>query len=333
MLLRSHTRDENQKAASDRTELLASRFYDTAHHALHRRNKSSGYQVVKGDQCIDEGGGDNITRVVRRQLLKALYKGRDPFLATGLGRFRPDHKYPHSNLLAGFVRAALLSLGNVSFWLEVGSFVGTSLVLTSAVAADLCYSRMSMVAVDPFLGDVNMWAYQRGMGTSYDFLKLDETGRPSIYQRFMANVLQAGAAPMTVPMTMPSLVGLRLLYKLHSEGHLPFRPQAIYLDASHEAGETLLELRAAWRLLAPGGLLMGDDWGWSGVRHDVLAFAQQQPAMNDLASRHADAFSTHAASGGLNCTRVVAARLRPGAKPIFFILLCLPSTTWVLFKG
>ena len=50
----------------------------------------------------------------------------------------------------------------------------------------------------------------------------------------------------------------------------------IYLDSAHEAGETRLELNRAWAILAPGGILYGDDFDkyWPGVHGDVSSFAK-----------------------------------------------------------
>ena len=87
------------------------------------------------------------------------------------------------------------------------------------------------------------------------------------------------------------------------------------------------------QLLAPGGLLMGDDWYWAGVRHDVLAFAQQraaksaheqQPAVGASGRAMGQRFLSNAIGGGLNCTSVRAP---------FRIILCEPGGTWAMFKS
>jgi hypothetical protein len=118
---------------------------------------------------------------------------------------------------------------------------------------------------------------------------------------------------------------MRLFSRMHASSKLPLpRPEAIYLDAAHEQGETLIELQTAWELLASGGLLMGDDWAWAGVRHDVLAFAKQHDADdNAAAQQHAKTFLAHASGGGLNCTAV---------RPASLLLLCNPGGTWAMFK-
>jgi hypothetical protein len=130
---------------------------------------------------------------VRQQLRKALFRGTDPFDAALLDRV--DHRYPHSNLRASFVKSVFDVLPSPPrFWLEIGSFVGNSVITTVAVAAHLCVPNLTVVSVDPFVGDKAMWGFQRLIhGGShppfgYNFLGLDTAGRPTIRDRYMANI-------------------------------------------------------------------------------------------------------------------------------------------------
>lgn len=132
-----------------------------------------------------------------------------------------------------------------------------------------------IVCIDPFTGDVNMWAWEqpRKRANEWQFLRL-ERGRPTIYDRFLANVSAAGHADIILPIAATSIVGIKLLHRLACEQRLSSFPTVIYLDSAHEPDETFLELQNCWGLLAPGGVLMGDDWGWDSVRNDVLRFAK-----------------------------------------------------------
>ena len=74
------------------------------------------------------------------------------------------------------VRAVLLAhelqhRANVTFWLECGSMLGGSLIRTAHVARKLeRYDGLSLVAIDPFTGDVNMWAGEaRAIATNARF--------------------------------------------------------------------------------------------------------------------------------------------------------------------
>lgn len=107
----------------------------------------------------------------------------------------------------------------------------------------------------------------------------------------MANLLATGSRHV-IPAQMPAMVGLRYLLELVDRRRIP-RPRVIYLDTAHECTphvicsldpwtcllpvrsfyiaqkmwsknrlctadpETVLELRLAFQLLAPGGILTG----------------------------------------------------------------------------
>lgn len=46
------------------------------------------------------------------------------------------------------------------------------------------------------------------------------------------------------------------------------------MDSAHEMRETFSEIVAYWPLVAPGGLLLGDDFNWAAVSHDAQLFAR-----------------------------------------------------------
>ena len=52
---------------------------------------------------------------------------------------------------------------------------------------------------------------------------------------------------------------------------------AIYLDASHEYESVVADLVAYWRVLRPGGVLIGDDFdsSWPGVVRAVNEFSER----------------------------------------------------------
>ena len=218
-------------------------------------------------------------RIVRAVLLRELFSGVDPmdFANSSLG----DDGYPHTHMRPALVGAVLRAYewqhrSNVSFWLECGSMLGGSLIRTAKVARQLNRDDgLSLVAIDPFTGDVNMWAGEAGATAAnarFRFLGLRH-GQPTIYHRFLANVARAGLREAVLPIRATATVGLRLLGRLHRQWRLPQLPQVIYLDSAHEQGETLHELTVAWSLLpSTGGVLFGDDWGWTGVHADLLAF-------------------------------------------------------------
>lgn len=221
------------------------------------------------------------------ELLSELYGGDSPFNYADM-TFRDDG-YPHTNLIPDVIES-ILDFVPTKFWLELGSMVGGSAIRVAEVAKARG-GATEIVCVDPFTGDVNMWAWEqpKKQAKEWQFLRL-ERGRPTIYDRFMANVAAAGHKDIVLPITATSIVGVRLMGRLFSEHRLSSLPNVIYLDSAHEMEETYLELQSCWSLLPAGGILFGDDWSWDAVRTDVLKFAKTVRIDTDrrqqLAARH-----------------------------------------------
>lgn len=215
---------------------------------------------------------------VTRQLLDELWHGESPFL---FADFRQkDDGYPNTNIQPDLIDAVLTALAPV-FWLELGTMIGGSAIAVASAIKRLDL-RTSICCVDPFTGDVNMWDWEKGKRATgeWSYLKL-EAGRPTIYERFLANVRLQGHEDIIAPLPCTAMVGMRLIERLVAQGRLDQLPDVIYHDAAHEPGETLLELQTAWSILRPGGILFGDDWTWPSVRGDVQAFARTIAADTD----------------------------------------------------
>ncbi len=207
--------------------------------------------------------GNASEAAVIAELKSELYGGDNP-LSYASRRF-VDTGYPHTNLLPDVV-GSVIDTFQPKFWLELGSMLGGSAIRV----ADIVKSRgasTEIVCIDPFTGDVNMWAWEQPFRKANEWLFLRlENGRPTIYDRFLANVSAAGHADIILPIAATSIVGIKLLRRLASESRLSCLPDVIYLDSAHEPDETFLELQNCWELLKPGGVLIGDDWDWSAVQ-------------------------------------------------------------------
>jgi predicted O-methyltransferase YrrM len=176
------------------------------------------------------------------------------------------------------------------FWLELGSMLGSSAIRTAAIIKAQM-APTEIVCIDPFTGDVDMWAREQPKKQAGERQPLRlERGRPTIYERFLANVTEAGHDDIVLPITATPIVGVRLLQRLADEQRLAARPDVIYLDGAHEADETFLELRNCWDLLQLGGVFVGNDWDREAVRTDVLRFVEtirlNAEARERLAERH-----------------------------------------------
>lgn len=208
---------------------------------------------------------------IHGEIIRELYSDEDIYK-----NFRGtsgDVGYPHTNLEEKCVEAVAKET-NPKFWLEVGSMLGGSAIRT-AVCLKNRGVDCKVICVDPFCGDVNMWAWERGLRAEngWRFLGLRDGG-PTIRERFMSNVCLSKMEDMICPISTTGIVGMKLLNRLLEEQRISSRPEVIYLDAAHEEHETFLEMMTAWNLMHGGGVLFGDDWGWGAVQSDALRFAR-----------------------------------------------------------
>ena len=119
-----------------------------------------------------------------------------------------------------------------------------------------------VLAVDTFLGSAEHWTNDGGAFTR-------RHGRPDLYEAFLDNVFLAGVADLVVPMPQTSLTAAALLLGAGLQAG------AVHIDAGHAFEEVVADDRAFWKLLAPGGFLVGDDYvdAWPGVVEGAHAFA------------------------------------------------------------
>lgn len=204
-----------------------------------------------------------------RHFIKHIYKGRDPFATVGnTDNFKPLPNY-YTHLNSGTVDLVLELLGGLplTFWIEVGTLEGRSAVL---VASHLKQrhgnGNVTILCIDTYLGELEyLWRFALPSPGEEDFGwkgAVGEDGLPQFLRRFAAHVQRSGHHDVILPVLAPSTSGLRVLRRLHKLGQLHDLPQVIYLDSSHEFDETLIEIELAWSLLAPGGVLFGDDWAF-----------------------------------------------------------------------
>lgn len=96
-------------------------------------------------------------------------------------------------------------------------------------------------------------------------------GFPQVYFVFLSNMVHAGLQRTVTPFPMASTTAARWV------DHHEIRPDAVYVDASHDEEDVTADLRAWWRVLRPGGALFGDDYTehWPGVVAAVERFARE----------------------------------------------------------
>ena len=107
------------------------------------------------------------SRTVRAELVRELWSDDDPFKYTNTKNV--DEAYPHTNIRESHIEAILQVQEGVLFWLEVGSMLGGSAIRTARVVKEKQMDALSIICIDPFTGDVNMWAWERNLKEQNQF--------------------------------------------------------------------------------------------------------------------------------------------------------------------
>lgn len=158
---------------------------------------------------------------------------------------------------------------HVQLVVEVGSFLGRSSTLIGNFLRqrDLASSNGARVTpllcIDTWLGDVGM-----ALGQTYKEVMGQRNGHPTLYHLWLVNMIAGNLTERVLPFVAPSMLGAKVL------DFLRIAIDVVYLDSAHEIHETFMELSFYWHLVRPGGLIIGDDFNWFAVAHDVMLFAR-----------------------------------------------------------
>jgi hypothetical protein len=148
--------------------------------------------------------------------------------------------------------------------IEVGTWKGAS-AITMAGAAKEAGLPTHVLCVDTWLGALEFWNEQSDPDR-YRSLKLKH-GYPSVYYQFLANVARRGLQDRITPFPQTSSTAAMWL-RMHG-----FTASLIYIDGSHEEEDVYSDLTDYWELLENGGVLLGDDYTWYGVKMAADRFA------------------------------------------------------------
>jgi hypothetical protein len=152
--------------------------------------------------------------------------------------------------------------------IEVGTWKGGSAVRFADEAVASGLDKTQILCVDTWLGSLEFWTEQDDP-ERYRSLRL-KNGYPQVYYQFLANVCHRGHQQRIIPFPQSSSTAALWLR------YFGFTAELIYIDASHEEDDVYADLLAYWEVLAPGGVMFGDDWSWDGVRVAVLRFAREE---------------------------------------------------------
>jgi len=141
---------------------------------------------------------------------------------------------------------------------EVGTWKGLS-AMSMTERCILKNLKPRIVTVDTWLGAPEFWDNQDDRERDLMFVN----GYPSVFYTFTKNVKSLGISEYIYPLPISSTQGAEVLKK-HN-----FLADIIYIDASHEYEPVKSDIEAYWKLLKPGGIMIGDDYDWPGVKKAV----------------------------------------------------------------
>lgn len=159
-----------------------------------------------------------------------------------------------------------LNMAKPGLVIEVGSFVGESAIFMAKHLGATVPSVGASAAI--LCVDTWLFGYDHHVGAPEKINM--HFGRPDLFYRFMANVIDHGCQDVIVPFATDSLNGARVLKRLGITADL------IYVDASHEEGDVLRDYEAYWPLLKSGGVMLVDDLSghFPGVINDFERFCK-----------------------------------------------------------
>eukprot|EP00397_Hematodinium_sp_SG-2012_P053301 GEMP01063544.1.p1 GENE.GEMP01063544.1~~GEMP01063544.1.p1 ORF type:complete len:172 (+),score=27.12 GEMP01063544.1:410-925(+) len=145
-----------------------------------------------------------------------------------------------------------------------------------AVLDNIGLPSVPILCIDPFTGDLNMILARHKDPTVRAWSTPTIDGRSLTFDQFMVNVQFAISRSLSpfhiIPLHATSIIGARWLRDMN------YTADIIFIDSAHEEDETYLELKSYYEVLAPAGVLFGDDYGWEAVRKDVDRFAAENPS-------------------------------------------------------
>lgn len=170
-----------------------------------------------------------------------------------------------------------ISLIRPKIIVEIGVWKGASTIF---MAEQLKKNDIDgiVIAVDTFLGSWDHYFHPEFFPSL-----MFRNGYPTLFYTFLTNVIQAGINDYVLPLPLDSTNAGHLL------GRKEIRPDLIHIDAGHDVDAVTNDLKMWWPCLAPGGMIIADDYDasgevWPTVRDSVDMFLSQTPHENFEAS-------------------------------------------------
>ena len=208
---------------------------------------------------------------LRSSLIDRIWNGNDPFVGLPKGLFRPDLQgwNSHHQYLADAIQSVRPQvIVEIGVWKGVSSIHMANLLRQQGIDG-------AVIAVDTWLGASDHWTHQDWFSSL-----LIEHGQPMMMRTFMANVVESGSQDIIVPLPLDS-VNAAEVFKFYG-----LKVDMLHIDAGHEYGSVIADLRAWWPLLRKDGILIGDDYyegpEWPGLRRAYDEFFGEMNIMAPL---------------------------------------------------
>lgn len=150
--------------------------------------------------------------------------------------------------------------------IEVGSFLGYSAIGFAKKMKEL-NPNSKLICIDTWLGSAEHYDKESG---NRDTRLGTINGYPTMYHKFLANVIYNDVQDIIIPLPVPSATGYKILKKFFESDDIS--ADFAYIDGSHEENEVYMDLYNYYHLIDSESYLCGDDWAWESVKNDVTKF-------------------------------------------------------------
>ncbi len=203
----------------------------------------------------------------KSELVAQFWYGKDPFTDFPAEDFPVDLQGWNSDH-AFLVQA--VDVLRPRLVVEVGVWKGCS-VITMADRLKAIDCDGAVLAIDTWLGAWDHWLVEE------HFQEMGYCGgQPSLFGRFMKNIVHSGLSDYVVPMPLDSINAFEVLNR---KGMLC---DLIHIDAGHDYVAVSKDLESWWLLLRPGGVLIADDY----FDDENKAWPQVKQAVDDFVANH-----------------------------------------------
>ena len=186
---------------------------------------------------------------LRDELIRRIWRGQSPW-ATPPATLTPHFQGWGSS--HAYLTDAIDAAGPRCVVVEIGVWKGGS----TLTMAQRLYERGIdgvVIAVDTWLGAWDHWILEEW----FPELRL-QGGMPHLYDVFRSNVIERGLRDYVLPLPLDSVNAAHVLR------HFNIAVDVLHIDGGHDFDAVTADLRNWWPLLAPGGVLIGDDYSSGG---------------------------------------------------------------------